>query len=516
MAKTDWGMNDIVMPADMNDIGEEINQLRTDVDNIHIPPATLTEAGIVQLSNKTDGTSETLAATEKAVSDVKNASVPRSGGVNMTGRLIMQQWGDFSADTGGSVLFGSNCYLDPNVGQSGSIFRFENTHADLGARGIYMRYAGTPVAEVYMFDTGPIAATAGQAFTPTLKRMVNMDDIMQPNDNPTSNIIWNSTGLFGLEGWTNVGEFPLLTSTSADVTGLFYTNDAVPKNRYAVLDSMNINVYAGVQYDLQSMFFSSGSYPDTVVHIEVKNVANSDTLFVLASDPQKWWHRKKMSFTVPTGVSQIKLRLVVTNAPTGVTKGFARIRLNLRNVATKDVPYDFTGDVAYIAGELQAVKQSGVDAKNGIVGAINAKGGSASTNDTWAQLADKIRLLSMFKAGDNSLKMLDSGGSTYSTSPAMGSYFKPSVGGTFRVSYTLFASHDINGASAYAQIYVNGVPRGPQRSVNNNTGGQRFKEDVTINTGDAIQLYLWSSNSQNIASVSFFDLASDFNVQTGS
>nr|WP_154892663.1 pyocin knob domain-containing protein [Paenibacillus xylanexedens] len=36
------------------------------------------------------------------------------------------------------------------------------------------------------------------------------------------------------------------------------------------------------------------------------------------------------------------------------------------------------------------VFQSGVDAKNGIVGAINAKGGSASTNDTWATLAAKV------------------------------------------------------------------------------------------------------------------------------
>ncbi|BFH65057.1 phage tail protein [Paenibacillus azoreducens] len=39
------------------------------VDNIHIPPASLTEAGIVQLSNETNGTRETVAATEKAVKD---------------------------------------------------------------------------------------------------------------------------------------------------------------------------------------------------------------------------------------------------------------------------------------------------------------------------------------------------------------------------------------------------------------------------------------------------------------
>lgn len=67
MAKTDWTGSDTVKPADMNEIGQEINQLREDVDNIHIPPATLTEAGITQLSSATDSASETMAATPKAV-----------------------------------------------------------------------------------------------------------------------------------------------------------------------------------------------------------------------------------------------------------------------------------------------------------------------------------------------------------------------------------------------------------------------------------------------------------------
>lgn len=67
MAKTDWGLMDVVKPQDMNNIGQEINGLRSDLDNIHIPPASLNEAGIVKLSNSTDGTREDVAATEKAV-----------------------------------------------------------------------------------------------------------------------------------------------------------------------------------------------------------------------------------------------------------------------------------------------------------------------------------------------------------------------------------------------------------------------------------------------------------------
>ncbi|WP_426334246.1 tail fiber protein [Paenibacillus silvae] len=49
---------------------DEIQQLQEDLQNADIPPASLTEPGIVQLSNKTDGTSETVAATEKAVKQV--------------------------------------------------------------------------------------------------------------------------------------------------------------------------------------------------------------------------------------------------------------------------------------------------------------------------------------------------------------------------------------------------------------------------------------------------------------
>ncbi|MCM3131913.1 phage tail protein [Paenibacillus polysaccharolyticus] len=69
MAKIDWNLNDTVRPADMNQIGTEINQLRTDVDNIEVPDGTTLQKGIVQLSNSTSGSSQMLAATEKAVSD---------------------------------------------------------------------------------------------------------------------------------------------------------------------------------------------------------------------------------------------------------------------------------------------------------------------------------------------------------------------------------------------------------------------------------------------------------------
>ncbi|MGO4529650.1 tail fiber protein [Paenibacillus sp. 2TAF8] len=60
---------------------DEIQQLQEDILNTAIPPASLTEPGIVQLSNKTDGTSETVAATEKAVSAAFQAGVERKAEV---------------------------------------------------------------------------------------------------------------------------------------------------------------------------------------------------------------------------------------------------------------------------------------------------------------------------------------------------------------------------------------------------------------------------------------------------
>ncbi|HEY4391097.1 MAG TPA: phage tail protein [Paenibacillus sp.] len=69
MAKTDWRLTDVVKPEDMNNLGQEINDLRSDLSNIDVPPASLTMPGIVQLSNATDSEAEDRAATPKAVKE---------------------------------------------------------------------------------------------------------------------------------------------------------------------------------------------------------------------------------------------------------------------------------------------------------------------------------------------------------------------------------------------------------------------------------------------------------------
>lgn len=101
---------------------------------------------------------------------VADASLPKAGGA-LTGPLRINNWGEISASSGGYVLYGHNCYLDA----AGVVYRYRNTHANMGARGIVFRL-GTGLQGAWMFDMGAIATTAGASFTPTLKRILNTDD----------------------------------------------------------------------------------------------------------------------------------------------------------------------------------------------------------------------------------------------------------------------------------------------------------------------------------------------------
>ncbi|MGE6667600.1 pyocin knob domain-containing protein [Paenibacillus xylanexedens] len=279
----------------------DLDMLREAVSQMDIPDASLTQKGKVQLSSKTDGTSETVAATEKAVRDAltaaKAASLSRTGGA-MTGRLIMNQWGTISGSSNGSVLYGSNCFLD------GSNFKYENDHTNLGARGIYMRYTGGAGPEVYMFDTGAVATTAGATFTPVLYNIVNNGDLWQKHK------LTNDNGV-------------TLNISNQNINNLIVTG-----------------FYAG------------------------ENITNAPTTAVGA-----WWYIQVISMS-GSHIKQIAMDL------------FGNTYQQRTNNGT-----------AWTAWSPD-VFQSGVNAKQSVVDAINARGGSASTSDTWAQLAAKIQAFS--------------------------------------------------------------------------------------------------------------------------
>ncbi|WP_405131824.1 phage tail protein [Paenibacillus sp. FSL H8-0317] len=62
--------------------------------------------------------------------------------------------------------------------------------------------------------------------------------------------------------------------------------------------------------------------------------------------------------------------------------------------------------------------------------------------------------------------------------------------GMYRIGYDLTPS--IGGNSVFAQIYVNGVPKGILRST---TTYMSYQEDITVEAGVKIQLYIWSGSS---------------------
>ncbi|WP_328802038.1 hypothetical protein T3H97_06410 [Paenibacillus sp. LX16] len=81
--KTDWKYSDTVTENDMNRIEQGIEDAFTEIDNIHIPDASLTEKGIVRLSADYKSTSSATVPNSKALSDLYTASMADKGKVFM-------------------------------------------------------------------------------------------------------------------------------------------------------------------------------------------------------------------------------------------------------------------------------------------------------------------------------------------------------------------------------------------------------------------------------------------------
>ncbi|MFB6473362.1 phage tail protein [Paenibacillus glucanolyticus] len=60
---------DVVLNDNWDKLDAAVGQIQEDLGNVQVPDASLTQKGIVQLSNATNGTRESVAATEKAVKD---------------------------------------------------------------------------------------------------------------------------------------------------------------------------------------------------------------------------------------------------------------------------------------------------------------------------------------------------------------------------------------------------------------------------------------------------------------
>jgi hypothetical protein len=295
-----------------------------------IPEATTTSMGIVQLTNSTVSQSEYVAATAKAVSDA----------IDVAKTIAQSMDEEFVIPTANTAAQGFATTAESNA----------KTYADTNFR--------------------------------------------KPSEIVNANLVKNSSALLGFDYWTQKANVLFERFLNQTIGGFFGVNAAVPAGEFAILDNEQIGVSPGAKYLLQAVFHTSGSYTNTTTHIEVKNAVTGDTIDVLVPNPQAWWHRKTKIITIPAGVANIYLRLVVTNAPGVATKGIGRIKFSeVMNSLNQDMPYTDELSTRALYEGVEAAKQSGVDAKNGVVGAINAKGGSASTSDTWATLVTKINAI---------------------------------------------------------------------------------------------------------------------------
>ncbi|RAI92391.1 uncharacterized protein DUF1565 [Paenibacillus pabuli] len=132
----------------------DLDTLREAVSKMDIPDASLTQKGKVQLSSKTDGTSETMAATEKAVSDARVAAEtnakqqsedytnrkfdsvlenPPNLLMNPTGQLGLNYWRAFGSGSWGvrSSVLGSYFYISGSLTQTTYLESFPIKEADL-------------------------------------------------------------------------------------------------------------------------------------------------------------------------------------------------------------------------------------------------------------------------------------------------------------------------------------------------------------------------------------------------
>lgn len=312
MARTDWDLEKSVLPEDMNAIGEEINQLREDVDNIEIPPASLVEAGITKLNNSTNSTSQTEAATPKAVNDARQAAITAA-----------ETNAKNYADTGfikKAILIPISANLN-NYTSEGEFYCPANSTVST--------LINCPVSDAFNLS---IERHAGVVQTIKTFEPGNLQTYQRNYYNGT----WGS--------WVKVPsrqEF-----------------DLVQKHKLTADIGISINV----SNTNANALIKNGDYVG-------ENISNAPR-----TGAAEWYYIRVSAMAAGVWVKQEAINLFT-------------------NTYQMRTGSDAGGGVISWGPWTQDVFQSGVNAKQAVVDAINAKGGSASTSDTWAQLAAKIQAI---------------------------------------------------------------------------------------------------------------------------
>jgi len=193
-----YGVSGTTVYAQLVDLKAQVNDVVSGVipdgsitpEKLSFDPATQAELDAHAADNVRHITS-TERTNWNAAKATADAALPKAGGT-MTGPLKVDgnggisafNWLTMSSAGGGEAVLSDNAYIDKDTNQ----LKYKNTHPSLGARGIIFEW-GSPGAPKY-FDTGNVATTANQVFTPTMRKMwhegnLNPDTFFKRNANKT-------------------------------------------------------------------------------------------------------------------------------------------------------------------------------------------------------------------------------------------------------------------------------------------------------------------------------------------
>ncbi|WP_433617397.1 hypothetical protein [Paenibacillus cellulositrophicus] len=261
----------------------------------------------------------------------------------------------------------------------------------------------------------------------------------------TANLIQNSTGRLDLQNWTVISGSWSTSSTHTQPK--FFNNSGTVASGTAVgMDSAQIAVVGGKEYLIGADFYTYTLSSPAAAYVFILNAADDSSIYALAGDLGKDWHRKSAKFTIPSGVNAVKLRLHIAG-PASSTRAFARIKFSKAADPYGNPALDhYSND-----GDIESLFQSASSGKTAIASAITGKGVAASGSDTFSTLASKITQISTGKK----FAMGTVTGNGNSTVSIFGLSFTPSY--AFLVSPSSYAYYScaIRGSSI-SMYYSNG------------------------------------------------------------
>ncbi|OMF17058.1 hypothetical protein BK131_03535 [Paenibacillus amylolyticus] len=308
MAKTDWTMEDFFKASDLNAIGEEINGLQD---------------GFIK----------------------KSIVIPAGGDLN----TYMEE-GNYYCPANATVetLLNSptgeafHLTVEPHAGVLQTLTTFQPDNLEVFQRNYYFGWGA--------WKKVPTRAELEEILTQADE---NAQDYANAAVTPiigasSSNLVKNSAANLGFNGWTDISNIPWALNNIANSRGLRYFNvsGSLTPGAFAILESSTILIDAGI-HNLQAMFFTNGMTAGEY-YILLINTSNSEVIGRLDANLNSTWHRKSAMVTIPAGVSQAKIRLIVSNIHgvttlAGGTKGFTRIKL-APSPNGLDLPYTAESD----------------------------------------------------------------------------------------------------------------------------------------------------------------------------